>query len=103
VIGEQALWTDDTHLAAEQADAMRYLAWMFATVHFERVSKQPPKPIPRPGDLVARPGEQATVNATERVTIVAASLSFEDMDRLVEAQTGRRPQPVGMGVPADGN
>jgi hypothetical protein len=98
VLGERALWSDTEHLLAAQADATRYLAWAFATVHFERVSKKPPKPIMRPGDISARDGEEATVNATERVTVVAASLSFEEMDRVIEAQTGRRPLPVGMEV-----
>ena len=88
VLGAEARWSDGEYLSALLVDRVGYLAWMFARANFKDIPRRPPKPITRPGDIAAAAGEDASVNLQERQQVTSGSLSLEEMDRVIEKQTG---------------
>jgi hypothetical protein len=90
VLGEAARWSDAEYLMALAVDSLAQGNWMFAGVHAKNPPKRPPTPVRRPGDVSGVEGMTATLNLTERTTIVTTSLTFAELDAAVERQTGAR-------------
>ena len=61
-------WSADQMLLAAVIDSVRYLAWMFAAVHFKDAPKSPPEPVPRPGTAPKRRRDVMTVEAYRAMT-----------------------------------
>jgi len=98
VLGEPGRWSDGDYMLARISDSVAHLGWMYANVHAKNPPRHPPDPVRRPGDLSPQvAGELGRVNLTEREVVTAGSFeSFEELNDIIERQTGRRPQIVGM-------
>lgn len=97
VIGDAASWSDGEYLMAMVVDSVASLNWMFAGVHAKNPPRRPPEPVRRPGDISRVDGVVGTINLSEREVVTAGSFTFAELDDIIERQTGRRPQVVGMG------
>lgn len=90
--GAEVAWGDSEHLAAMTVDALAHLNWTVATIAqafeiFRNVPKRPPAPVRRPTDIAAA-AETARRNNDERTTFTGGSFSPEELDRIIERQTG---------------
>lgn len=83
-------WSDTDHLLAFTVDALAHLNWTVARIGqaweiFKDVPKRPPKPVPRPTDGAPDDGEAVP---EDRKTYGGGSFSLEELDRIIEQQTG---------------
>jgi hypothetical protein len=77
--GPEVRWGDGEYLMAMAVDLLAQLNHSYAMVHAEKGHKpKAPARVPRPTD----------VNGVEKPKIVGGSMSLEELDRVIEAQTG---------------
>lgn len=88
VLGEQVLWSDTDHLLALAVDWMSHLDWLVGSIVLKNAPKKPPQPVRRPTDIATAEGETGTRNLEGRETFKGGSLSLEELDRVIAAQTG---------------
>lgn len=89
-------WDDSDYLLAMLVDGINFLGWAYARVHSKGGSRKPPDPVRRPGET--RRGDLImTVNQQRRETYSGGSMSFAELDAVIEAQTGS-PRGIARGV-----
>jgi hypothetical protein len=90
--GPAALWSDSEHLMAMVVDAVTMLDYHFLKAWMKDPPKKPPEPVKRPVELRRSDAQtlpQGTVvNLQKKEQIKGGSMDIDELNRLIEQQTG---------------